>query len=100
MVDAIKQMVTYYDMKLVTFGINKERKMIVQFSIFLQPYIQLQLTLYQIEMVPVPIIDLNKQAHSYIYLQVDRPYISLNSETYISLRYQELRTCNNTGYKF
>ena len=51
-------------------------------------------------MVPVPIIDLNKHAHSFTRLQVDRPYIALNSETYISLRHQELRTCKNIGYEF
>ena len=50
-------------------------------------------------MVPVPFIDLNKQAHSYTHLQVDMPYISLNSETYISLRHQELRMCKNIGYE-
>ena len=51
----------YYDMKLVTFGINKDRNLIVQFPIFIQPYIQQQLILYLIEMVPVSIIDLNKK---------------------------------------
>ena len=78
----IKRLYLYYDMKLVIFGINEERDLIVQFPIFIQPYIQL--ILYQTETVPVPIIDLNKKAHSYIHLQVDRPYITLNSETYIS----------------
>ena len=66
-------------MKLVTFGMNKKRSLIVEFPIFIQPYIQL--ILYQIEMVQVPIIDLNKKAHSYTHIQVDRPYIALNSET-------------------
>ena len=28
----------YYDMKLVTFGINKERNLIIQFPVFIQPY--------------------------------------------------------------
>ena len=51
-------------------------------------------------MVPVPIIDFNKQAHSYTCVQIDWPYIALNSETYIPLRHQELRTCKNIGYKF
>ena len=46
-------------MKLVTFGINEGRNLILQFPIFIQPYIQQQFILYQIEMVPVPIIDLN-----------------------------------------
>ena len=85
-------------MKSVTFGINGERNLIVQFPVFVQPYTQQQLILYQIEMVPVPIIDQNKQAHYYTHLQVNRSYIALNSETYISFRNQELRTCKNIGY--
>ena len=96
----IKRLHLYYDMKLVTFGINEERNLIVQFPVFIQPYIQQQLILYKIEMIPVPIIDLNKQAHSYTDLQVDRPYIALNSETYIALRHQELRAYKNIGYEF
>ena len=42
----------------------------------------------------------NTQADSYMHLQVDRPYIALNSETYITIRHQELRTCKRIGYKF
>ena len=55
--------------------------------------------LYQIETVLVPIIDQNKQAHSHTHCQVDRPYIALNSETYITIRQQELRTCKKKGYE-
>ena len=28
----------YYDIKLVTFGIDKERNLIIQFPVFIQPY--------------------------------------------------------------
>ena len=56
--------------------------------------------LYQLETVPAPILDKNDRAHSYMHLQVKKPYITLNSETYISLRQQELRTCKRTGYEF
>ena len=56
--------------------------------------------LYQIETVPVSIIDLHKQADSYTQLQIDRPYIALNSKTYISIRQQECQTCKKIGYKF
>ena len=69
-------------MKLVTFGIDKERNLTMQFPAFIQLYTQQQLILYQIETVPVPIIDQNKQAHSYLHLQIDKPYIALNSETH------------------
>ena len=95
----IKGLHLFYDMKLVTFGIDEVRKLIVQFPVFVQPYTQ-QLILYQIETVPVPVIDQNKQAHSYTHKQIDRLYIALNSEMYILLRQQELRMCKKIGYEF
>ena len=55
-------------MKLVTFGIDSDRNLIVQFPVFIQPYTQQPLILYQIETVPVPIIDQNTQVHSYTQL--------------------------------
>ena len=82
----------YYDMQAVTFGINKDKNLIIQFPVFIQPYTQQPLILYQIETVPVPIIDKRMQAQSYTHLQLNKPYIALNSETYISIRQQELRT--------
>ena len=80
----------YYDMKLVTFGIISKRNLIIQFPVFVQPYTQERLTMYQIETVPVPILDKNEQAHSYTQLKIDKPYIALNTEMYITLRMQEL----------
>ena len=35
-----------------------------------------------------------------MHLQVRKPYIALNSETYISLRHQELRSCKRIGREF
>ena len=87
-------------MKLVTFGIDDQRNLIIQFLVFVQPYTQWHLTLYQMETVPVSTVDENKQAQSYTYLKVKKPCITLNSETYISLRMQELDTCKRIGYKF
>ena len=78
----------YCDMQLVTFGIDKDKKLIIQFPVFIQPYTQQPLILYQIETVPVLIIDQNTQAQSYMHLQIDKTDIALNSETYISIRQQ------------
>ena len=64
----IERLHLYYDMKLVTFGIDKERNIIIQFPVFKQTYTQQLLILYQMETVPVPITDQNKQAHSYTHL--------------------------------
>ena len=58
-------------MKLVTVGIERDINLTIQFSIFVQPYTQQPLILYQIETVPVPIVDENKHANSYTYLQID-----------------------------
>ena len=55
-----------------TFGTNSNNNLKVQFPVFIQPYMQQTLILYWIEMVPVPVIDLNIQAHSNMHLQVDK----------------------------
>ena len=94
----IKRLYLYYDMKLVTFGIDDQRNLIIKFPVFVHPNNQQHLMLYQVETVPVPIMDKNKKAQSYTYLQVRKPYIALNSETYISLRIQELETCKRIGF--
>ena len=54
---------------------------------------QKPLILYQLETVPIPVLDLNMKAQSYTHLRIKKPYIALNSETYISLRQEELRSC-------
>ena len=73
-------------MKLVTFGIDKNRNLIVQFPVFIQLYTQQPVILYQIKTVIVPISDQNKQAKSYMHLQIDTPYMALKSETYIIIK--------------
>ena len=87
-------------MKLVAFSIDRERNLVIQFPVFIQPYMLQPLILYQIETVPVPIINENRQVHFYTHLQIDKLYIALHSETYITIRQQELRTCKRIGYEF
>ena len=73
----------YYDRQRITFGIDRDMNLVVQFPIFIQPYMQKPLILYQLETVPVPILDQNTKAQSYTHLRIKKPYIALNSETYI-----------------
>ena len=61
----LSRLYLYYDMKLVAFGIDQDKNLIIQFPVFVQPYMQTKLTLYQIETVPVPILDANNNAQSY-----------------------------------
>ena len=44
-------------MNSVTFGIEDLRNLISQFPVFVQPHTQQHLILYQMETVPIPIID-------------------------------------------
>ena len=81
----IKRLHLYYDVKLVTFGIDEKRNLIIQFPIFVQPNMQQPLILYQLETILVHIIDQNTNAQSYTELKIKKPYIALNSETYINI---------------
>ena len=89
-----------YDMKLVTFGIDNKRNLIVQFPVFVQPYTQKRLIMYQIETVPIPILDKNEQALSYTELKVEKLHITLHEETYITLCSQELKMHKRIRYEY
>ena len=56
--------------------------------------------MYQIKTIPVPIVDENEQVHSYTELKIEKPYISLNEETYITLCTQELKMCKRIRYEY
>ena len=66
----------------------------------MQLYNQQPLILYQLEMVPMPIVDKNPKTDSYTQLQIKKPYLALNWEMYINIRQQELATCKRIGYEF
>ena len=55
--------------------------------------------MYQIETIPVPILDKNEQVHSYTELKIEKLYIALNKETYKTLHTQELKMCTRIGYE-
>ena len=96
----LNRLYLYYDMKLVTFGIDQDKNLIIQFPVFVTPYRQARITCYQIETVPVALLDMNDKAQSYMQLKIIKPYIALNDETYTSLRSQELNTCKRIGYEY
>ena len=47
----------YYDMQLVTFGIDRDMNLVIQFPVFIQPYMQKPFILYQLETVRVLVLD-------------------------------------------
>ena len=90
---AIPQASSYYDMRLVTFGVDDENKLIVCFPIFVKDFNREAFTLHQIETVPVPIVDTNLEANSYSQALVTKPYIATNDDYYIQLVMEELFMC-------
>ena len=96
----LNRLYLYYDMKLVTFGIGSQKKLIIQFPVFVQPYMQTKLTSYQVETVPVPILDASNKIQYYTQLKIDKPCIALNDETYISICSQESNSCKRIGYEY
>ena len=43
---------------------------------------------------------MNEKADSYTWIRIDKPYIALNPDTYISIQMEELRTCKKIGYEY
>ena len=43
---------------------------------------------------------MNEKTGSYTWIRIDKPYIALNPDTYISIRMEELRTCKRIGYEY
>ena len=71
-------------MQLVTLDIYKDKNLIIQFPVFIQPYTQQPLLLYQLETVPVP----SQTKYTGALIQtpaIEKTYIALYSETYISI---------------
>ena len=69
----LNRLYLYYDMKLVMFGIDSQKNLIIQFPVFVQPYTQTKLTLHQIGTVPVPILDASNKIQSYTQLKIEKP---------------------------
>ena len=90
---AIEHITEYYDMKLATFGLDSDNSMVVAFPVFVQDHASEPKTLYEIEMVKVPIPDKNKEADSYSEVKYSKPYLAINDDYYIQLRIQELCMC-------
>ena len=97
---ALTHISQYYDMKLVTFGIDKDRSLIVTFPVFLKRVHHVPLILHEIENVPVPIFDLNSNTSSYTKIVINKPYIATAPQHYIQLKMEELRMCKSIQYEY
>ena len=87
----IKHVAEYYDMKMVTFGINDGEELVVAFPVFIQDHTRESMTLYELETVKVPITDTNLAANSYTEVETSKPHIAFNNDYYIQLHIPELR---------
>ena len=83
---AIRHITEYYDMKLATFGLDSDGSMIVAFPVFVKDHASKPKTLYEIEMVRVPIPNRNTEADSYSEVKYSKPYLAINEDYYIQLQ--------------
>ena len=97
---ALPHITDYYDMRLVTFGLDEEDRLIICFPIFIKEHKREPMILYQIETVKVPITDKNTAAHSYTEMQISKPYIASNNEYYIQLVIPELVMCKRVRHTY
>ena len=89
----------YRDMKMVTFAVDQQaHSLIVTFPAFIKNYKQPPLSLYEVETVPVPIIDKNVRANSYSQVRIEKSYIAAGTDYYIQLRISELLMSKSIRY--
>ena len=89
----------YRDMELVTFSVDKvTHSLIVTFPVFIKDFKQPPLSLFEIETVPVPIPDKNRQADSYSQVRIHKSYIAAGMDYYIQLWMTEMLMCKSIGY--
>ena len=96
----IKHFTEYYDMKMVTFGVNDGEELVVAFPVFVQDHTRESMTLYELETVKVPITDTNLAANSYTEVETSKPYIAFNNDYYIQLRIPELCMCKQIWHSY
>ena len=93
---AAKHISHYRDMKMVIFAVDQQaHSLIVTFLVFIKNYKQPPLSLYEVETVPVPIIDKNVKANSYSQVRIEKDYIAAGTDYYIQLRISELLMCKS-----
>ena len=93
---AAKHISHYRDMKMVTFSVDQQaHSLILTFPAFTKNYKQPPLSLYEVETVPVPIIDKNVKADSYSQVRIEKSYIAAGTDYYIQLRISELLMCKS-----
>ena len=93
---AAKHISHYRDMNMVTLAVDQQtHSLIVTFLAFIKNYKQPPLSLHDIEIVPVPILDKNTKADSYSQVRIEKSYIAVGTDYYIQLRISELLMCKN-----
>ena len=96
----IKHVTEYYDMKMVTFGVNDGEELVVAFPVFVQDNTRESMTLYELETVKVPITDTNLVANSYTEVETSNPYIAFNNDYCIQLCIPELHMCKQIWHSY
>ena len=96
----IKRLHLYYDMKIVTFGIDRDKNLYNTIS-SIHTAIHMPATSTVSDRNSTSYYHRSEYTDRFLHASTgDRPYIAVTSETYITIRYQELWTCKRIGYEF
>ena len=89
----------YRDMELVTFSVDRvTHSLIVTFPVFIKDFKQPPLSICEIETVPVPIPDKNRQVDSYSQVRIHKSYIAAGMDYYNQIRMTEMLMCKSIAY--
>ena len=89
----------YRDIELVTFSVDRvTHSLIVTFPVFIKNFKQPPLSLFEIETVPVPTPDKNRQADSYSQVRIHKSYKAAGMDYYIQIRMTEMLMCRSIEY--
>ena len=97
---SIKHIIGYYDMKMVTFGVNDGEELIVNFPVFAQDHTRESMTLYDLETIKVPITDTTLAVNSYTEVKTSKPYIAFSNDYYIQCHIPELCMCKQLWQRY
>ena len=87
----------YRDMKMVTFAVDQQTHSLIVtfFPAFIKNYKQPPLSLYEVETVPVPILDKNVKANSYLQVRIEKSYTAAGTDYYIQHTISKLLMCKS-----
>ena len=93
-------MTHYYNIKLVTFGVDDHHSLVITLPVFEKAFNRKSPILHETDIIPVLINDLIEDADSYSTVTISKFYMTINDEYCIQLHSQELHMCKLINHEY